>query len=91
LETVIQLGIAAIELIEAEGRLLKRQLIRLGMAVGLGLVMLVLSLAGLGFLLMGFFMMLARVMPSGQAALVVAGCTWLVAFIGLRAIQRMLR
>lgn len=91
MEAVIQLGIAAFELLEAEGRLLKRQLIRLGMAVGLGVVMLILLLAGLGFLLMGFFMMLSREMPAGPAALVVAGCTWLVAFIGLRSIQRMLR
>jgi uncharacterized membrane protein YqjE len=90
-ETIVQLGVAAIELIEAEGRLLRRQLLRVGLAAGMGVIMLALALAGLVFLLMGCFMMLARVMPSGWAALAVAGCTWAIAGIGLLWIQRMLR
>jgi hypothetical protein len=61
--------VAVVELLEAEGRLLKRSLVRLSMALALVFVAACLSLVGLGFLVWSFYLFCAASLgPSGGAA-----------------------
>jgi hypothetical protein len=62
--------VAAFELIEAEGRMLREQLVRIAVAMALGIVMVLLAVAGLGFLLYSLFQFLASgpLSPTGAAA-----------------------
>lgn len=77
MESLGQLGVAAAELFEAEGRSLRRNLMRVGVAIGFGLVLLLLAAVGIGFLVWGIYLMLAQIMPPSDAA-VVLGLTALV-------------
>jgi len=90
MEVLARLGVAITELLEAEGRSLRGHLVRLGMAAGIGLVLLVVVLAGLGFLLYGFFLFLNRWVAVDEAALLVGAATWIFAGLGLAFIRNML-
>jgi hypothetical protein len=89
MEFLAQLGVATAELFEAEGRSLRRNLIRLAAAVGFGIVLLLLALAGLGFLLYGVFLLLAQSMPPGDAAILTGVSALAFAAIGVALIRRM--
>jgi hypothetical protein len=65
MEALARVLVSGAELVEAEGRMLKRQVLRLAIALGLGLAALVLGLAGVGFLLAALFLALAQ--PLGYA------------------------
>jgi hypothetical protein len=75
MEALANLVVATADLMEAEGRSLRRHLIRLGTAAALIFIAALLGLFGIGFLLYGLFWLLAEQM-SGPAA---AACFGLVA------------
>jgi hypothetical protein len=81
MESIARLVVASTELIEAEGRALKRAIGRLMMAAGVGVVALVMVLIGLGFVLAGLFGFLARAVGWPGAALIFG----VVAFAGAAA------
>ncbi len=70
MESLVQLVVAAFELVEAEGRMLREQLVRIAIAMALGVIIVILALAGLGFLLFSLFQFLAAtsLSPAGAAA-----------------------
>lgn len=68
MEALANLVIAAADLVEAEGRTLRRQMVRLATAATMILVAALLALLGLGFLLYGLFWLLAEQMSSPAAA-----------------------
>jgi len=70
MEAIARVVVSAAELLEAEGRMLKRQVMRLGVAVGFGVIAVVLALAGAGFLLTALFLALARPLGNVGAAAV---------------------
>jgi len=70
-ESLARLLVAVNELFEADGVVLKRQLVRLIVAAGFGLIILVLVAAGLGLLLFGLFRVLAEPLtPTGAMSVV---------------------
>lgn len=70
MESVARLMVAGFELMEAEGRVLRQQLVRIGLALALGIMIIVLALAGMGFVLYGLFYFLAGPLGRGGAATV---------------------
>jgi hypothetical protein len=77
MEYLAQLSVAVAEMFEAEGRSLRRNLVRLAIAIGFGCALLLLAVAGLGFILFGIFLLLAESMSRGDAAMI----TGLAAFV----------
>ena len=70
MESLAKMMVASLELVEAEGRVLKQSLIRMGIAVALGLLVTVLLMAGVGFLVYGLFLYLKDPLtPAGAATI----------------------
>ncbi len=89
MEWLAQFGIATAELFEAEGRSLARNLIRLTVALGFALLLLLLALAGLGFLVFGVYLRLSQMMPPADAAVVMGATALIAAASGVLVIRRM--
>jgi hypothetical protein len=89
MEWLAQFGVATAELFEAEGRSLRRNLIRVMIAIGFALLLLVLGLAGLGFLLFGVYLRLAEIMPPPDAAVVLGAAALIFAAAGAAVIRWM--
>ncbi len=70
MEALANMLIAAFDLVEAEGRALHRNLVRLGLAAVMVLVGSLVALLGLGFILTGVYWWLAQQMPAPEAAIV---------------------
>lgn len=70
MESLSRLMVAGTDLIEAEGRALKRGAARFLLAIGLGAVAIALVLIGFGFLLYGGFRFLAQYLHDFGSALV---------------------
>jgi len=70
MESLAKLFVATFDLVEAEGRSLKRSVIRLCLALGIGLIGLVVAIFGLVFLLMGIYRLLAAQIGPGWAGVV---------------------
>ena len=71
METLARFFVTLTELFEAEGRVLKRQLVYLIVAAGFGLIILGLVITGLGFLLLWENMWLpGRAMPQPQYVMI---------------------
>jgi uncharacterized membrane protein len=70
MENLARMMVASFELIEAEGRVLKQQLLRVGIAVGLGIIVTVLTITGLAFLIWGLFKMLAVATSPAMASII---------------------
>ena len=69
MEALSRLLRAGTHIFEAEGRLLKREIIGLLLTAGTGLVVILLVMGGLGLLFFSFFSLLARPLtPAGAAA-----------------------
>ena len=88
MESIAQLGVAVAELFEAEGRSLRRNLIKLAVAIGFGLVLLILALLGVGFLIWGIYLALAQLMPPSDAAMVLGLVALLFSATGVWVIKR---
>jgi hypothetical protein len=91
MEDLARLFVAATELVEAEGRLLQGQAARLLAAAGLGLIVVLLVIAGLGFLLYSLLRVLAGPLTPAGAASVVSVVAFLLAWCGLARARRLLR
>jgi hypothetical protein len=89
MEILAQLGVAIAELFEAEGRSLRRNLIRLAIAIGFGMVLLLLSISGLGFILYGIFLLLEGTMSPGYAAMTTGLSAFIFSAVGVFCIRRM--
>lgn len=84
MEAIANLVIATADLVEAEGRALRRGIVRLGVAAATALIALLIAGFGVVFVLLGVYRYLATLMPPpaaavvfGAMALVVAGgLTW---------------
>jgi hypothetical protein len=79
MEALANMLIATFDLVEAEGRALERRLMRLGVAAAMMLIGLLLALIGLGSVLVGLCLLLARQMPAPHAAMVFGAAALLVA------------
>jgi hypothetical protein len=90
MEVLARLGVAILELLEAEGRALQRSFLRLIAVIAIGVVLLVLSLAGLGFLLYGLDLFYAQWFSPAESALLVGVTAWLFVVVGLLAIRGIL-
>ena len=75
MESIARMMVAAIELVEAEGRVLKQQVIRVCVAIGLAILVAIFAMIGVGFLVAAIFLFLKTyVGPAGAAAIMgVAG------------------
>lgn len=83
MEALAKLMLAGLELVEAEGRLLKQQVLRLCIAAALGIIVILTLIFGLAFLVCGLFLYLAddqRLGPAGAAT--VFGVAGVVAGLG---------
>ena len=90
MEILAQLGVAVAELFEAEGRSLRRNLVRLTIAAAVGVVLLLLALGGAGFLMWGYFLFLENYMSPAAAAITVGLSALMVASIGAGLIRQLL-
>ncbi|MGD1276399.1 MAG: hypothetical protein ABR964_04150 [Tepidisphaeraceae bacterium] len=91
MESLARFLVAVTELFEAEGVALKRQLVRLIVAAGLGLIIFGLVVAGLGFLLFSLFRVLAaRLTPTG-ATLTLGVVAMSLAWGAILYVRRLLR
>lgn len=91
MESLARFFVTVTELFEAEGLELKRQLVRLIVAAGIGLIILGLVVTGLGFLLFSLFRVLAaRLTPTG-AALTLGVVAMLLAWGAVLYVRRLLR
>lgn len=89
MEALAKLMVAGLELVEAEGRLLKQQVMRLCIAIALGIIVTLAMITGLAFLVCGLFLYLAnetRLGPAGAAT--VFGVASIVAGLGGALIVR---
>ena len=91
MESLARLFVAATELLEAEGWVLKRQFVRLFIAGGLGLIVLGLIVSGLGFLFFSLYKVLAPTLAPAGAALTAGLVALVLAWIMLLCTQRILR
>lgn len=89
MESVVRLLVASFELVEAEGRVLRQQVIRVGIALGLGIIIVILALAGMGFLLYGAFYLLAGPLGTGGAAIVFGLIAVALAILGSTFVRRL--
>lgn len=71
MESIARFMVATTELLEAEGKIVKRQAVRISMAAGLGIVALLMTLTGFGFIAYGAVAYLARLVGGPGAALIV--------------------
>jgi hypothetical protein len=84
MEALARMMIATVDLVEAEGRSLRRGIVRLGVAAALGVIALLVAGFGVVFVLLGVYRALASVMPEPAAAVVfgalalvgAGGMTW---------------
>jgi uncharacterized membrane protein YqjE len=65
MESLARMMVAGLEVVEAEGRVLKQQVMRLAIAIALGIIVTIMLIMGLAFLVWGLFLFLAK--PLGQA------------------------
>lgn len=72
MEALANLMVATAELVEAEGRSLRRHLLRLSISAALVMVAALVALFGIGFLLYGLFWLMAEQM-SGPATAAIFG------------------
>jgi len=69
-ESLVRLVVSGFELLEAEGRMLREQLVRIAIAMAIGIFIVVLAMAGMAFLLFSLFRWLATgpLTPTGASA-----------------------
>ena len=79
MESIARILLASADLIEAEGRTLKRQAGRIFLAFAIGVVALAMILAGLCFVLLGLFAWLSLYIHPHGAALVLGGVAFVIA------------
>jgi hypothetical protein len=91
MESIARLVVAGTDLIEAEGRALKRVIGRLLLAVAVGAVALVMTLAGVGFVMAGLFAFLSRAIGWPGASLIFGAVAFVVAGGAAVAVKRLFK
>lgn len=91
MESIARLVVASTDLIEAEGRALKRAIGRLMLAIAFAVIALALTLAGLGFVLAGLFAFLARATGWPGAALIFGAIAFVGALAGVAKVKSLFR
>ncbi|RLA04250.1 MAG: hypothetical protein DRQ54_09760 [Gammaproteobacteria bacterium] len=88
MNTLAELAIALLELLEAEGRAFRQSLIRTGMGLGLVVIAVILSIGGFGLSLWSGYLYLSTMLEPPLAALTTGGLAFALAaillFIALR-------
>lgn len=84
METIAKLVISTAEFVEAEGRVLKRQVVRLAAMAGLSIVALVAVIVGFVMIMTGCYQALAHFLGPASASLIM-GAIWLAAGLGVLA------
>jgi uncharacterized membrane protein YqjE len=90
MESLARMMVAGLELVEAEGRVLKQQVLRLGIALALGIVVIVMLLFGLAFLVWGLFLFLAKPLGEAGAATVFGLVAIVAALAGAWIVRKVL-
>jgi hypothetical protein len=70
MESLGKLFVATFDLVEAEGRSLKRSIVRLALAMGIGAGALVVAILGIIFLLLGIYRLIAEQVGPGWAGVI---------------------
>jgi hypothetical protein len=82
LTTILDIATVFLRLLEAEGRILRRAVIRLGWALAFTAISALLLMAAAGFLLLGAYQYLAAQMSPGSASLLLSLLALALALIG---------
>jgi hypothetical protein len=90
MENLARMMVASFELLEAEGRVLKQQLLRIGIAIGLGIIVTILTIAGLAFLISGLFKMRAVATSPAMASVIFGLIILGTAFVGAFIVRKLL-
>ena len=90
MESFARMIVASFELVEAEGRVLKQQLLRMAIAIALGIIVTILTITGLAFLIWGLFEMLAIKTNTATAAVIFGLITLVTALVGGYIVRRLL-
>ncbi len=87
METLARFIVSAVDVVEAEGRVLRREVFRLTVTLGLTLVSLLLAATGLGFLVFGIFQGLSIALGPAWGSITM-GMVWLfVAWMGMQYLR----
>jgi len=88
LTTLLDIAATFLRLLEAEGRILRRSIMRVGWAIAFIAIASLLVLAAAGFFLVGIYQYLAAQMSSGAASLLVSLPALVLALIFARIVNR---
>lgn len=91
MEALAHMLVAATDLVEAEGRVLRNQLLRVTISVVAGLLSIVLAFVGVGFLLYGFFLFMAEHISRPATAMIFGIVTASLALGALWTARKLLR
>jgi hypothetical protein len=91
LETLARLFVAGCDLLEAEGRLCKRQIVRLLSAVGLGFMVVALILSGLGMVLGGVYVILSGPLTPAGGAVTLGIVMLVLGLVGIAIMKRLVK
>ena len=87
LTTLLDIAATFLRLLEAEGRILRRSIMRVGWAIAFIVIASLLVLAAAGFFLVGIYQYLAAQMSSGAASLLVSLPALVLALIFARIVN----
>ena len=87
LTTLLDIAANFLRLLEAEGRILRRSIMRVGWAIAFIVIASLLVLAAAGFFLVGIYQYLAAQMSSGAASLLVSLPALVLALIFARIVN----
>ena len=90
MESFARMIVASFELVEAEGRVLKQQLLRMAIAIALGIIVTILTITGLAFLIWGLFETLAVRTSTATAAVTFGLIILVTAMVGGYIVRRLL-
>jgi hypothetical protein len=91
MEALANMFIATVDLIEAEGRTLHRQVVHLGLSAAMSLIGLLAALLGIGFVFYGIYLLLAQVMPLPAAAITFGAVVLALSGVSLWTARNILR
>lgn len=91
MEALAHMIVAATDLVEAEGRILKSQLLRVTVAIFAALLSIVLAFVGVGFFLYGFFLLISRSLTEPVAIMIFGFLTAALSFGALWTAKTVLK
>jgi len=91
MEALAHMFVAATDLVEAEGRVLRSQLLRVAVIIVAGLLSIVLAFVGLGFLLYGILLYISQHLTRPGSAFIFGIITVVFAFGVLWTARKLLK